>query len=374
MASLSVRTVPPQNHHGRSRSPWTQLYPPFPLRPTGRSALALLFISTLVTMQPTTTIAGPHPRSPMLIATTPRHPAQPFPLDNRCTHDAPIPEPDGPTKPRRTHAARPFPLDNRCTHDAPTPEPDGPTKPRRTHAARRRTLAARSLPLYDRCTHQAPTPEPDEPIPTPVPAGQVARPRHMRSTAHNMRSARSSISSISSDSSHSHASTWYPAPRRTHAPARYKRPGRTNDVTDSPSPMHSPWGRGYQHSHTRADQLTANAFHQDSLHSTRGGGYQRFNASAFQGSSITALQRSSVSVSQQSKPPSLLRQTASPSEFADQQSFYSTTTSMYPPLRINQPHSNVARQTMPSILLNGNTDIHDTSIQRSTIISFHLNE
>ena len=92
--------------------------------------------------------------------------------------------------------------------------------------------------------------------------------------------------------------------------------------------MHSPWGRGYQHSHTRADQLTANAFHQDSLHSTGGGGYQRFNASAFQGSSITAIQRSSVSVSQQSKPPSLLRQTASPSEFADQRSFYSTATSI----------------------------------------------
>jgi len=148
-------------------------------------------------------------------------------------------------------------------------------------------------------------------------------------------------------------------------------------VTDSPSSMHSPWGREGQHSHTRADQLTANAFHQDSLHATGGGRCQHFNASAFQGSSITALQRSSFSVSQQSKT-SLSSTTDSqsirihgPAKLPQHSSFNAPASADQTAL--HQPHSNVVRQTMPSILLNGNTDIHDTSIQRSTVIGFHLN-
>ena len=145
-------------------------------------------------------------------------------------------------------------------------------------------------------------------------------------------------------------------------------------VTDSPSSMHLPWGREGQHSHTRADQLTANAFHQDSLHATGGSRYQRFNASAFQGSSITVLQRSSFSVSQRSLSSTTDSQSIrihGPAKLLQHSSFNvpasTDQTASY------QPHSSVARQTMPSILLNGNTDVHDTSTQRSTVISFHLN-
>ena len=66
------------------------------------------------------------------------------------------------------------------------------------------------------------------------------------------------------------------------------------------------------------------------------------NVSTLQHSKVPASQHFSVPVFRyhnSQKPPSLLRQTVSPSEFADQQSFYSTATSMYPPLRIKQPRT-----------------------------------